>query len=277
MSDALLSLDGRVCVVTGALGLLGREHVKALAGAGASVVATDVDARACEVLARETEGVTGRPALGVAADVTSKDDVVRLEDRVLERFGRVDVLVANAAIDDKVERPLQGGGALEASRFESFSVERFRRSLDVNVTGTFLCCQVLGAEMARSGRGGSIVVVASTYGLVAPDQGLYRAPDGTQRFYKGPAYPTSKGAVLQLMRYAASYWGRAGVRVNALSPGGVENGQDADFVAAYSAKTMLGRMARPMDYQGALVFLASDASAYVTGANLVVDGGFTSW
>lgn len=271
-------LDGRVAVVTGSLGLLGREHLRALAEAGAAIVATDVDEKACEGLAAELADMTKRPALGVGADVTRKADLERLREKVLAKFGRVDVLVNNAAIDDKfpAEGSPLGAQALEDSKFENYALERFQKSLEVNVTGTFLACQVIGGEMARRGSG-SIVNVASTYGLVAPDQALYQRPDGSQRFFKGPAYPTTKGAVVQFTRYLASYWGKAGVRVNTLSPGGVENGQDPFFVDAYAAKTMLGRMAHRSDYHGALVFLASDASAYVTGANVVVDGGFTAW
>jgi NAD(P)-dependent dehydrogenase (short-subunit alcohol dehydrogenase family) len=265
-------LAGRVAVVTGALGLLGRRHCSALSRAGALVVATDLDSAGCEGLADEISAVHGRRAIGHAADLTSPSSVRSLCDAVLDRLGRVDVLVNNAAIDEKVEAP--GSGA--PVRFEDYPLEAWDAALRVNLTGTFLCCQVFGAEMVRAA-GGSIVNVASTYGLVAPDQSLYRRPDGSQAFYKSAAYPTTKGAVLSLTRYLAAYWGRDGVRVNALSPGGVENGQEPGFVARYAERTPLGRMARPTDYEGAIVFLAGDASAYMTGANLVVDGGWTAW
>jgi NAD(P)-dependent dehydrogenase (short-subunit alcohol dehydrogenase family) len=265
MTADLFSLSGRTALVTGALGLIGREHCRALAGAGARVVVADLDEKACVGFARELGG----GAIGVGVDITEADSVRRAG----RASGPLDVLVNNAAINDKFESPQ---AAAELSKFENYPLELWQKSLDVNVTGTFLCCQILGAEMAKRRRG-SIVNVASTYGVVAPDQSIYRRPDGTQRFYKSAAYPATKGAVLSLTRFLAAYWGEAGVRVNALSPGGVEDGQDEHFVKAYSAKTPLGRMARATDYQGALVFLASDASAYMTGANLVVDGGWTAW
>jgi NAD(P)-dependent dehydrogenase (short-subunit alcohol dehydrogenase family) len=267
-----LPLEERVAVVTGSLGLLGRHHCAALARAGATVVATDLDPVGCVALVDELTAAHGRPAVAHAADISVPGSVRALADAVLDRLGRVDVLVNNAAVNEKVEDP--GTGA--PLGFEDYPIEEWERSLRVNVTGTFLCCQAFGAEMARAGRG-SIVNIASTYGIVAPDQSLYRRPDGTQAFFKSAAYPTTKGAVLALTRYLAAYWGRRGVRVNALSPGGVENGQDPHFVARYAERTPLGRMAAPSDYEGAIVFLASDASAYVTGANLVVDGGWTAW
>jgi NAD(P)-dependent dehydrogenase (short-subunit alcohol dehydrogenase family) len=271
MTD-LFSLAERVAVVTGALGFLGRHHCRALGGAGARVVCADVDEAACRKLADElaSEGIE---ALGVGADIVDEASVGRARDLVLERFGRVDVLVNNAAIDDKADGP---SAAPEGGKFERFPLELFRKVLDVNVTGTFVTAKIFGAEMAKRGRG-SIVNVASTYGVVAPDQSLYRRPDGTQAFFKGPAYPTSKGAVLAFTRFLATYWAEAGVRVNALTPGGVLRGHDPEFVGAYAKRTPMGRMAEPRDLAGALVYLASDASAYVTGANLVVDGGFTVW
>ncbi|MGD0678818.1 MAG: SDR family oxidoreductase [Polyangiaceae bacterium] len=271
MSAERFSLRGKTAIVTGAAGLLGREHCEALGEAGASVVVTDLDAAACERVALALQEKDIR-ALAVPADITDRAAIEQVRDRALERFGAIDVSVHNAAVDDKFDP----GADLEASRFESYSLDRWRRSLEVNVTGTFLCCQVFGSDMARRGRG-SIVNVASTYAVVAPDQSIYRAPDGTQRFFKSAAYPVSKSAVVALSRYLATYWGGQGVRVNSLSPGGVQAGQDADFVASYSRRTPMGRMAQRDEYRGSVVFLASEASSYLTGFNLVVDGGWTAW
>lgn len=266
---AQFDLSGKTAIVTGATGLLGRNHCRALAEAGATVVATDLDIAACRGVAEEL----GNSAIGCAADVTDPQSLRALLNTALYHTGRVDVLVNNAAINDMFENP---AAALEQSRFENYPLEMWRKSLEVNVTGVFLCSQIVGAEMARAGRG-SIINLGSTYGVAAPDQSLYLDPEGRQRFYKSAVYPTTKGAVLSFTRFLAAYWGSSGVRVNALSPGGVENRQDDFFVREYASRTPLQRMAAPTDFMGALVFLASDASAYVTGANLLVDGGYTIW
>jgi NAD(P)-dependent dehydrogenase (short-subunit alcohol dehydrogenase family) len=273
MSEGPFSLEGRVAVVTGGIGLLGREHCRALADAGARVAVVDIDEPGCEAFASEMSASTGGKVLGAGVDITRKESVTAMHARIREQLGEVDVLVNNAAIDDKFESPT---AAAELSQFENYPVELFEKSLAVNVTGTFLCCQVIGSEMAKR-RKGSIINIGSTYGLVAPDQSLYRRADGTQTFWKSAAYPATKSAVLGLTRFLAAYWGDKNVRVNALCPGGVENGQDAVFVKRYAARTPLARMADRSDYRGALVFLASDASRYMTGATLVVDGGFTAW
>jgi NAD(P)-dependent dehydrogenase (short-subunit alcohol dehydrogenase family) len=265
----MFSLAGKVAVVTGALGLIGKHHCHALAEAGAHVVVTDLDDHLCREFAE-----TLRPeAMGCSIDITEYDSVTKLKTMILEKFGHIDILVNNAAINDMFENPLL---AAEQSKFENYPITLLEKSLKVNVTGTVICSQVLGTVMAENS-GGSIINIASTYGIVSPDQSLYQDEHGKQVFYKSPAYPTTKGAVISFTKFLAAYWGEQNVRVNALSPGGVENGQDEFFINKYTQKTPLKRMARPIDYKGALIFLASDASAYMTGANLVVDGGFTIW
>ncbi|MEY3386444.1 MAG: hypothetical protein RIR53_1255 [Bacteroidota bacterium] len=268
MND-MFSLSGRVAIVTGAGGLLGREHCVALADAGATVYACDINANAAWAVASEI----GSHHVGVALDVTDSESIVELRQRILSDTGRIDVLINNAAMNDMVEAPLSTGAV---SAFENYPLDLFRRVLDVNVTGVFLTSQIIGSHMASVGRG-SIINVASTYGVVAPDQRLYRRSDGTQTFFKSAAYPASKGAVVMLTKFLATYWARQGVRANALSPGGVANGQDEHFQHLYAERTPMGRMAAPSDYRSALVFLASDASAYMTGQNLIVDGGWTAW
>ena len=265
-------LNGKVAVITGALGLLGRAHCAAFAKAGATVVATDLDGAGCEALAGSLAPADGGSAFGFGANITESASLERLRDAVLERFGHIDVLLNNAALNDVFD----DGSDPELSRFENFPIDQFRRAMDVNVTGTFLACRILGQDMATRGAG-SIINVASTYGLVGPDQSIYRRPDGSQGFFKSPSYIASKGAVVAFTRFLATYWGSRHVRVNCLCPGGVSAGQEEHFVASYSARTPLGRMAEPEEIAAAAVFLASDAASYMTGANLVVDGGWTAW
>lgn len=265
----LFSLENKVAVVTGALGLIGKNHCIALAEAGANVIVCDLDEKKCIDFA----STLSIKSIGVGVDITDKSSVEKLKEKVLNVFGKIDVLVNNAAINDMFENPQ---AASELSMFENYPLEMWQKSIDVNITGTFLCSQVIGSEMAKAGKG-SIINVASTYGMVGPDQSIYKMPDGSQSFYKSAAYPATKGAIINFTRFLAAYWGKKGVRVNTLSPGGVENNQDEYFVKNYSAKTPLNRMAFPTDYKGAIIFLSSDASAYMTGANLVVDGGWTAW
>jgi NAD(P)-dependent dehydrogenase (short-subunit alcohol dehydrogenase family) len=264
----LFSLHQKTAIVTGALGLIGKKHCEALAMAGANVVVADIDIMRSQQFAQQL----GSQHMGVGIDVTNKDSVMSVHDEISKRYDSIDILVNNAAINDMFENPAM---AKELSAFENYPLEAFQRSLDVNVTGVFLCSQVFGSAMAERGSG-SIINIASTYGMVGPDQSIYRNENGEQTFYKSAAYPVTKGAIINFTRFLAAYWGNKGVRVNTLSPGGVENGQNEFFINNYSAKTLLGRMATASDYQGALIFLASEASAYMTGANLVVDGGWTA-
>ncbi len=265
----MFSLKNKTAIVTGALGLIGKEHCKALSEAGANVIVADLNESECIELSESLS----TESIGIEMDVTDPESIKRMRDSVLEKFFHIDVLVNNAAINDMFENPK---AASEQSKFENYPLELWQKSVDVNLTGVFLCSQILGTEMAKQ-KSGSIINIASTYGITAPDQSLYIKEDGTQLFYKPPAYSATKGAVIAFTKYLAAYWGKNGVRVNTLSPGGVENSQDDFFIEKYSARTPLGRMARPADYKGALVFLASDASNYMTGANLVVDGGWTAW
>jgi NAD(P)-dependent dehydrogenase (short-subunit alcohol dehydrogenase family) len=265
--NSLFSIEGRTAIVTGALGLIGTHHSSALSEAGANVIVCDKDLKRCEEFA---EVLPGR-AFGYSMDVTDPESIRSLRSFIEKQFGRLDILVNNAAINDMFENK---DSAFELSKFEHYPLEMWERSMKVNLTGVFLCSQILGTLMLDKNKG-SIINVASTYGIVAPDQSLYKNPDGSQSFYKSPVYSTTKGAVLSFTKYLASYWGSSGIRVNALSPGGVENGQEEYFINKYSSRTPIGRMAHPEDYRGAVVFLASDASSYMTGANIVVDGGWT--
>jgi NAD(P)-dependent dehydrogenase (short-subunit alcohol dehydrogenase family) len=267
--EELFSLRGKVAVVTGALGLIGRNHCMALSEAGASVIVADLNEQKCADFAKEYL----TDSIGAYLDVTSRNSISDLLLTILRNFGKIDILVNNAAINDMFEDPK---AALEQSKFENYPLELWQKSLDVNLTGVFLCSQQLGSHMAQKGSG-SIINVSSTYGLVAPDQSLYLDPEGNQCFIKPPAYSVTKSGVIMLTKYLASYWGKSGVRINTLTPGGVQNAQDEYFIENYSRKTPLARMAKPADYKGAIVFLASDASSYMTGANLVVDGGWTCW
>ncbi|CAM3333308.1 SDR family oxidoreductase [Aquirufa ecclesiirivi] len=263
----LFELNDKVALVTGALGLIGKEHCKALAHAGATVIVADLNESACHEFAQ----TLGNGSMGIGMDISFEPSVQLAASWVKSQFGHVDILVNNAAINDHFQ---DSANVLALSSFENYPLSMFKKSWEVNVMGMFLVSQKMGQLMLE--KGGSIINIASTYGMVGPDQGLYKDETGKQVFYKTPAYPTTKGAVINFTRYLAAYWGDKGIRVNTLSPGGVENGQSDYFIQQYIQKTPLKRMAKASDYAGALLFLASDASAYMTGANLVVDGGFTA-
>ncbi len=253
-------LGGQVAIVTGALGNLGPVWARALAEAGAEVVG--VDLRADD--RGEADGFT-RVEQG---DVTRRSDLERIRDG-LGRKPDPSILVNNAGIDQPPDADIR------THTLEDMPLDAFRRTLDVNVAGTFNAAQVFGPGMRDAGRG-SIVNIGSLYASIAPDPAFYDHMDADPPFLKPPAYGASKAAVVNLTRYLARVWGPHGVRVNALSPGGVRAQQDAGFLEKYCARVPLGRMAEPEDLTGPLLFLASDASRYLSGQELRVDGGFTA-
>lgn len=278
MTDAVpprFDLTGRVIVITGGAGLLGLSHSAAIAGAGGVPVLADL----APSLPDHVEARLGFRPDYVGADITRERDVEGLLQAVLARHGRIDGLINNAANNPKMEDAGQDGGhPLALSRLENYRLADWQADLAVGLTGAFLCSRVLGAEMARRGRG-VIVNIASDLALIGPDQRIYQDPSlpADRQPAKPVSYSVVKSGLLGLTRYLATYWADAGVRVNALSPGGVENGQPDDFMVRLTNLIPMRRMAGRHEYQGAIVFLCSDASSYMTGANLVIDGGRTAW
>lgn len=271
MTNDLFSLAGRVVVVTGGLGQLGCAYVRACLACGAQVAV--LDARVTPTArARLAVPEEGADLMIVEADVTDRAALEAALAQVTARWGVPHVLVNNAALDSPPNAP-----AAENGPFETYPEASFDQIMAVNVKGVVLCCQVFGGAMAEAGRG-SIITVSSIYGLVSPDQSIYdyRRQRG-ETFFKPVGYAVSKSALFNLTRYLATYWAPRGVRLNTLTLAGVFNHQDPAFLAAYLPRVPLGRMAEPDDYIGPVVFLASDASRYMTGANLVVDGGWTAW
>jgi 2-deoxy-D-gluconate 3-dehydrogenase len=280
----LFDLSGRVAVVTGGAGLLGVEFCKTLAQAGARVVIADIDGEAALALAasldREWPAQAGATqisparAIGVLTDVASPISVQELVKKTVAEFGRLDILVNGAAVDPKFD-PVHESTSKALFSFEDFPLQAWQQAMNVNLTGMFLVSQAAVRPMLAQGKG-AIVNVCSIYGLVGPDQRIYQKP-GQEPQYKPVYYTVTKAGVLGLTHYLATYYAGKNLRVNALTPGGVFNGHEEAFVQAYSARTVLGRMAEKDEMNGALLFLASDASAYMTGGNLIVDGGWTAW
>lgn len=265
-------LDDRVAIITGGAGLLGAEHSKTLAQAGARVVIADLRGAEAERLAAELRSMDLPEPVAVEVDVSDPDSVSAMAERVVAELGRIDILVNNAALDPKFDPDRTDENRY---RFEDYPAEAWNAALAVNVSGMFHCAQAAARQM-RQQQQGVIVNICSTYGLVGPDQRLYQR-EGEPERYKPVSYSVSKAAALGLTRYLASYFAGTRIRVNALTPGGVYAGHDDEFVRSYSSRAILGRMAEKHEISQALLFLVSDAASYMTGANLVVDGGWTAW
>ncbi|MBZ5751973.1 SDR family oxidoreductase [Metabacillus rhizolycopersici] len=267
----IFNLTGKTAIVTGALGILGRNFCAGLAEYGANVVVVDLDIHSTQKYAKELSKQFQTDCLGLSCDVSSPEQVENMVKQTFKKYNRIDILHNNAATKTN---------DLNAyfAPFEEYSLEQWKKVMSVNIDGMFLVAQHVGKEMVKQKHGGSIIQTSSIYGIIAPDQRIYK-----NSFYLGthintPAvYSTSKAAVWGLTKYLATYWADKGIRVNMLTPGGIESGQNEEFKENYASRTPLGRMGNPDELVGALIYLASDASTYVTGQNFVVDGGLSTW
>ena len=270
--DSLFDVNGRVAIITGGMGQLGRQFSRTLLDRGARVAIFDVQVEPALAQKHFGADATSGAMLFCAVDVTDRDSIEAGLRQVEAAWGAPHILINNAALDSPPNAP-----AAENGPFESYPEASLDKVIEVNLKGVVLCCQVIGGAMAAAGQG-SIINISSIYGLVSPDQRIYeyRAEQGAP-FFKPVAYSVTKSALLNLTRYLATYWAKQGVRVNSVTFGGVYNQQDEQFLANYTARTPLGRMARADEYNGAILFLASDASSYMTGSNMIMDGGWTAW
>ena len=273
--STLFSLQDRVAIITGGGGMLGFQHAAAIAELGGHPVLLDIVENALTANAQRLEAEFGRSVLALRVDITKLESVQQSMEQVLAHHGRIDILINNAARNPKIE----DSSEINFSRLENFPSEQWQMDIDVCLGGAFNCSKVYGAHMANSGNGGVIVNIASDLGVIAPDQRLYQVagrPDHLQPV-KPVTYSVVKHGIIGLTKYLATYWCDKGVRCNALSPGGVYANQDDVFVRNLTRLIPMGRMAQPDEYRGAIAFLCSDASAYMNGQNLVVDGGRTTW
>lgn len=277
MAFEKFDLTGKAALITGAAGLLGLEHAAALLESGATVVLTDIDPAAItSARTKLKKKFDSKKIITMVMDVSQVKEVRKVADQLLKKDLHIDILVNNAAIDPKVKG---NQGVLESSRFDIFPMEQWNLQIAVGLTGAFICSQVFGPAMAASGRGGVILNIASDLSVISPDQRLYNKEGLVEDMQpvKPVTYSVIKTGLVGLTKYLATYWADKGVRANALSPGGVYSGQGEDFVNRLTTLIPLGRMATKDEYRAAIQFLCSDASAYMTGQNLVVDGGRSVW
>jgi NAD(P)-dependent dehydrogenase (short-subunit alcohol dehydrogenase family) len=273
--ESIFNLEGRIVVITGATGLLGRKHAEAIACYGGTPILLDLSQQAVDDFANELNEKYKVNSVGFVVDITNEKAIKNNVKQLIENFGKIDGLVNNAANNPKVEDSKE----VNFSRLENFSLDIWNDDIAVGLTGAFLCAKHYGFEISKNPNGGSIVNISSDLGLIAPDQRLY-AKDGIaddQQNVKPVTYSVVKTGLIGLTRYLATYWADKNVRCNAMCPGGVENGQPEEFLKEVNKKIPMGRMANADEYQGTLIWMLSDASSYLNGAIIPVDGGRTAW
>ncbi len=263
--NKLFDMKNKNIVLTGSSGLLGNQFSNVLSEAGANIILVDIENKKNKSLEKTLRKNYKTNPFSIEIDISKKDEVVELKNKILKKYHRVDVLINNAAFTPRTHPK-------RSSPFEIYPLDLWENALATNLTGIFLCCQEFGKVMAKQ-RNGTIINISSIYGMVGTDPRIY----GNSKINVPPSYAATKGGVINLTRFLAAYWHGKNVRVNTLSLGGVSNNQNSNFVRKYSEKTMLNRMAKKDEYNAAILFLASDASSYMTGSNLVMDGGWTAW
>ena len=265
------SLKGKTAIITGGAGILGKHFSEGLARCGAHVVIVDLNKKEGEMIARDLTRRYGQQCINIVCDVSEPTSVSSMVDEVMKQFGDINILHNNAA---------SKSSNLEAllAPFEEYTLDQWREVTKVNLDGMFLVAQAVGRKMVEQNRGGSIIQTASIYGLLGPDFRIYEGSSYMGRSINTPAvYSASKAAVIGLTKYLATYWADKNIRVNCITPGGAESGQNDTFKEKYSSRVPLGRMAQPEEMVGALLYLASNASSYVTGQNIIIDGGWSAW
>ena len=273
--DDLFSLSGKYIVITGAAGLLGVQHAEVIAAYGGTPVLLDLSQVAVDTLAVKLNDKFNTNAIGFAVDITDENKVESVSNEILSRFGAVHGLVNNAANNPKMEEDSK----TNFSRLENFPLDIWNKDIAVGLTGSYLCIKYFGSQMANSKHGGSIVNISSDLGIIGPDQRLYRneAVENGQQNVKPVTYSIVKSGLIGLTRYIATYWAEENVRCNAMCPGGIENGQTDEFLSKVRSRIPMNRLAQPNEYQGTLIWMLSDASSYLNGAVISVDGGRTAW
>jgi len=265
----LFELNDKIIVLTGSAGRLGTNFAYALSDAGANVILVDINEKLNQRLEKNISKKYKTKPLACNINISKKEELLELKKQIMKKFGRIDGLVNNAFFSPRLDVKRS------AKKFEGYPLDLWNKVISINLTGVFLCCQELGKVMVKQKTGGSIVNISSIYGINGADQRIY----GKSELNSPPSYAATKGAIVNLTRYLAAYWHRKNIRVNTMTLGGVldKSYMNKKFIENYSNKTMLGRMANSDEYNGALLFLLSKASSYMTGANLVLDGGWSAW